>query len=73
MALFGSDIEKNIKKAAAGGEPQWVGVGKQVELRVWRIEQFKVVAWPIAQYGQFYDGTFIAIIISKQVHTAIIY
>ena len=43
MALFGSDLEKNIKKAAAEGEAQWRGVGHKVELRVWRIEQFKVV------------------------------
>ncbi len=41
---FRSDIEKNIKRAAASGEPQWVGVGEKVELRVWRIEQFRV--WP---------------------------
>ena len=31
MALFGSDLEKNIKKAAAEGEAQWRGVGHKVE------------------------------------------
>ena len=56
MALFGSDLEKNIKKAAAEGEAQWRGVGHKVELRVWRIEQFKVVEWPRRKYGEFHEG-----------------
>jgi len=42
MANFGSDLEKKIKEAAAKGEKQWKGIGEKVELRVWRIEQFKV-------------------------------
>ena len=46
MALFGSDLEKAIKKASAEGEFQWTGVGEKIELLVWRIEQFKVVPWP---------------------------
>lgn len=57
MALFGSDLEKKIKKAAAEGEDQWAGVGKEAELRIWRIEQFRVVKWPPHQYGEFHTGT----------------
>jgi gelsolin len=56
MALFGSDVEINIKKASAEGEAQWKDVGEKAELRVWRIEQFKVVAWPSSKYGQFHEG-----------------
>ena len=56
MALFGSDVEKKIKAAAADGEEQWNDVGQKVELRIWRIEQFKVKEWPRSKYGQFHEG-----------------
>jgi hypothetical protein len=46
------DLEKKIKEASAGGEHAWEGVGKEVALRVWRIEKFKVVAWPKSKYGK---------------------
>lgn len=32
MALFGSDIEKKIKQAAADGEPQWDDAGLKVRV-----------------------------------------
>jgi len=54
LALFGSDIEKNIKKAAADGEPQWDGAGEKVGLQMWRIEQFKVKPW--SKPGKFHTG-----------------
>ena len=56
MALFGSDIEKRCKKAAADGEPQWVDAGVKVGLEVWRIEKFKVVDWPRSKYGKLHKG-----------------
>eukprot|EP00928_Gymnodinium_smaydae_P024941 TRINITY_DN20021_c0_g2_i1.p1 TRINITY_DN20021_c0_g2~~TRINITY_DN20021_c0_g2_i1.p1 ORF type:complete len:422 (-),score=92.31 TRINITY_DN20021_c0_g2_i1:62-1291(-) len=56
VALIGSELDHQVKKAAAEGEPQWVGIGKQVELRVWRIEQFRVVPWPRSKYGKFHEG-----------------
>lgn len=56
MSLFGSDIEKNIKAAAADGEPQWDGAGEKVGLQIWRIEQFKVKPWPRSKYGRFHEG-----------------
>jgi len=56
MALFGSDVEKNIKKHSAETETQWHGTGKSVELRVWRINHFKVEKWPMHEYGKFYTG-----------------
>jgi len=30
--------------------------GKCVGIDIWRVEKFKIVAWPKAQYGQFYSG-----------------
>jgi len=56
MALFGTPIEKEIKKLAAQGEPAWKNAGKAVGLLVWRIEKFQVKEWPQKLYGKFYDG-----------------
>jgi len=56
MALFGSPVEKEIKKHAADGEPAWNNAGKQVGVEVWRVEKFKIVPWPKDHYGQFYSG-----------------
>ena len=54
MSLFGSDIEKKCKAAAADGEPQWTGAGITVGLQIWRIEKFKVKPWP--KHGKFHRG-----------------
>lgn len=56
VALIGSELDHKVKKAAAEGEPQWKGIGQQVELRIWRIEQFRVVPWPKTKYGKFHEG-----------------
>jgi len=56
MALFGSPLEKEIKKNAANGEPAWKAVPKTPGVLVWRVEKFKIVEWPKKQYGQFYSG-----------------
>jgi gelsolin len=56
MALFGSPIEKEIKKLAAQGEPAWKTAGKTPGMEIWRIEKFQVKPWPKEQYGKFYDG-----------------
>lgn len=56
LALFGSDIEKKIKKASADGEPQWGGAGVAAGVQTWRIESFKVVPWPRSKYGRFHTG-----------------
>ena len=62
----GSDLDHKIKAAAAEGEPQWDGIGESAELRVWRIEQFKVVAWPTEQYGSFHTGDSYVVLHSYQ-------
>ncbi|GFR87113.1 gelsolin [Elysia marginata] len=56
LALFGSDLERKVKKASAATEPAWDGAGKDVGIQIWRIEQFKVCHWPKEDYGKFYSG-----------------
>merc|ERR1711973_837849 len=56
LALFGSDLEKNIKRESAEGEPAWHGSGQKVGTQIWRIVKFKVDHWPEEDYGKFYSG-----------------
>lgn len=41
---------------SAETEKAWQGTGEAPELRVWRIEKFKVKAWPKSKYGKFHEG-----------------
>jgi len=56
MALFGSDVEKKVKKDSAESEPAWQGSGQKVSTKIWRINKFKVEHWPEDQCGEFYNG-----------------
>jgi len=56
LALFGSDVEKEIKKHAAEGEPAWKGAGKVPGVQIWRVEKFQIKEWPKDKYGHFFDG-----------------
>ncbi|XP_013406832.1 gelsolin-like protein 2 [Lingula anatina] len=56
LALFGSKLEKDVKKESAETEPAWQGAGLEVGLQIWRIEKFKVKHWPKDEYGTFYNG-----------------
>ena len=56
LALIGSDLDKKIKQAAAGGEDAWQSIGNAPGVQVWRIEQFKIVPWPEKDHGCFYQG-----------------
>lgn len=42
IANLGSDLEKNVRAAAAAGEKAWEKAGKKPGLEIWRIEKFKV-------------------------------
>jgi gelsolin len=66
MHAVGSDLDHKIKAAAAEGEPQWDGLGETTGLKVWRIEQFRVVPWPSDQYGSFHTGDSYLILNSYQ-------
>ncbi|KAL4226173.1 hypothetical protein ACF0H5_014159 [Mactra antiquata] len=56
LALFGSDVEKNIKKESAATEPAWKKAGQKEGVQIWRIVQFKVTEWPKEDYGKFFNG-----------------
>lgn len=56
IAMLGSALEKEVKRAAANTEPAWDNAGKELGIQIWRIEKFQVKSWPKNQYGQFYDG-----------------
>jgi gelsolin len=56
LALIGSDLDKKIKAAAAGGEEAWQSIEAEPGVKVWRVEQFKIVSWPENDYGNFYNG-----------------
>lgn len=66
VAMIGSDLDHKIKAAAAAGEPQWRGVGERATLRVWRIEQFRVVEWPKRKFGSFHKGDSYVVLHSYQ-------
>lgn len=66
LALRGSDIEKKVRAAAAGAEEAWKGCGDSAALKVWRIEQFKVVPWPEKVFGRFFDGDSYIVLSSKK-------
>ncbi|CAD6953876.1 unnamed protein product [Tilletia laevis] len=56
VEFIGSDIDHKVKYASAETEPAWKGIGTQAGIRVWRIEEFEVKAWPTKSQGTFYDG-----------------
>ena len=73
MALFGTDIEKNLKYKNAENEPEWQKIPKEPCLKIWRIEKFKVKPWPENQYGTFYDGDSFIILNIKKVNNKLEY
>eukprot|EP00019_Armaparvus_languidus_P005698 CAMPEP_0168595204 /NCGR_PEP_ID=MMETSP0420-20121227/9332_1 /TAXON_ID=498008 /ORGANISM="Pessonella sp." /LENGTH=364 /DNA_ID=CAMNT_0008631625 /DNA_START=49 /DNA_END=1143 /DNA_ORIENTATION=+ len=56
IAHLGSDLEKQVRQAAAKTEPAWAKAGKEVGIQIWRIEKFQVKSWPKDEYGSFYSG-----------------
>ncbi|KAI9139552.1 hypothetical protein BKA69DRAFT_1040063 [Paraphysoderma sedebokerense] len=56
IANLGSELEKKARLEGADKETSWKGVGKDVGLSVWRVEQFKVKPIPKNEYGRFYSG-----------------
>jgi len=73
MALFGTDIEKNIKKHASDGEPAWANAGKKEGIEVWRVEKFQIKPWPHNQYGTFYSGDSFIVLNTYKVEDAFKY
>ncbi|WP_395241561.1 gelsolin family protein, partial [Salmonella sp. s51933] len=56
LALFGSDLEKQVKKASAATEKAWAKAGERTGVQIWRIVKFKVAHWPKDDYGKFFSG-----------------
>ncbi|XP_065841185.1 gelsolin-like protein 1 [Oscarella lobularis] len=56
LSLFGSDLERNVKKASAETEVAWTNAGANVGVQVWRIVKFKVTHWPTDDHGKFFTG-----------------
>lgn len=56
IALFGSDVDRQVKKESADSEPAWQGSGENVGIQIWRIVKFKVAHWPKEDYGKFFGG-----------------
>ena len=73
MALFGTDIEKNLRHKNAETEPEWHKIPKAPCLKIWRIEKFCVVPWPEKMYGTFYNGDSFIILSIKEVDNTLDY
>ena len=65
LAHIGSDEDKAAREAAARCEVNWEGVGSEVGLEIWRVEnardendnpKFGIKPWPKSKYGQFHRG-----------------
>ncbi|KAJ3349343.1 hypothetical protein HDU91_006401 [Kappamyces sp. JEL0680] len=53
---LGTELEKQVRLNAAKTEKAWTGIGQEVGLKIWRIENFHIVAVDAKTYGTFYDG-----------------
>lgn len=56
IALLGSDLEKEVRLAAAQSEAEWKDAGSQVGIEIWRVEKLGIKRWPHEEYGNFFDG-----------------
>jgi gelsolin len=56
VAGLGGKENRELKAQAAKSEKAWEGAGKAIGTQIWRIEQFKVVAWKKEDYGKFFSG-----------------
>mmetsp|Transcript_64458 Transcript_64458/g.199660 ORF Transcript_64458/g.199660 Transcript_64458/m.199660 type:complete len:286 (-) Transcript_64458:260-1117(-) len=56
VEFIGGADDKAQRLKAAQTESAWTGAGDEVGILIWRIEKFKVVAWPKQDYGKFFDG-----------------
>jgi len=56
IAMLGTDLEKKVRKEASNNEKAWTDAGKEVGLKIWRIEKFQEKEWPADHYGEFYSG-----------------
>eukprot|EP00732_Lithocolla_globosa_P002614 Lithocolla_globosa_v1_NODE_1768_length_2349_cov_6183.342633.p1 type:complete len:368 gc:universal NODE_1768_length_2349_cov_6183.342633:1215-2318(+) len=53
---IGTKEDKDQRLKAAKTEEAWQGMGESEGMWIWRIEKFKVKAWPKEEYGKFFSG-----------------
>jgi len=56
IANIGSKEDHALRELAAHKEQAWTNAGEKEGLQIWRVEKFKIVAWPLEKYGSFYSG-----------------
>ncbi|KAA8498531.1 Severin [Porphyridium purpureum] len=57
LAGIGSDMDKQLRQAAADAEPEFDGAGSEPGLEIWRIEKFEPVkVRDEKEFGIFYKG-----------------
>lgn len=75
LALFGSDVEKSIKKESAETEPAWGVVRsiKETKTLAWRIKSFKLE--PVGQddLGKFFSGDSYVVLHTHKVGDELLY
>jgi gelsolin len=69
VEFVGTEIDHRVKYASAATEPAWNNgtIGQSAGLYIWRIEDFEVIPWPKAKFGQFYNGDSYIVLYSYQV------
>ena len=72
LANFGTELEKNIKLAAAKGEKAWEETGKEVGLLIWRIEKFRVIKSK-TPVGSFYENDSYIVLNTYKKEDALLY
>jgi len=53
------DLTKYLEKLNINSDEvkkEWGNTGSEPGLKIWRVEQFKIVPWPEKDYGKFYSG-----------------
>jgi len=82
LAHIGSKEDRAAKQAAAEIEVNWDGVGKELGIKIWRVEnkhengvpKFGINPWPKEFYGNFYTGdSFIVLSTSKDDSGSLLY
>lgn len=54
--ITSTELEVKLRESKALKEEEWKTAGKEEGLKIWRIENLKVVQWPKKNYGQFFGG-----------------
>jgi len=56
VAGLGSKANHELKHEASLKEGAWKGCGQKEGTEIWRVEKFKIVAWPQKYFGSFFSG-----------------